>query len=85
MNSADFITVLIIFLIFLGGLADYCLLENGGCDQLCFNKCDKKTSCGCLPGYLLAYDKRTCLGMLYIDRMKTLYANVSFPWPYPGR
>eukprot|EP00112_Aurelia_sp_Birch-Aquarium-sp1_P010422 Seg2224.1 transcript_id=Seg2224.1/GoldUCD/mRNA.D3Y31 product=Fucolectin-1 protein_id=Seg2224.1/GoldUCD/D3Y31 len=49
----------------MGGLADYCLLENGGCDQLCFNKCDKKTSCGCLPGYVLAYDKRTCLGMLY--------------------
>ncbi|XP_065060118.1 uncharacterized protein LOC135687479 [Rhopilema esculentum] len=45
----------------MGGLADFCLLENGGCDQLCFNKCDKRTSCGCLPGFVLAYDGKTCL------------------------
>ena len=38
------------------------MIENGGCDHICYNHCDKKTSCGCLPGYTLAYDKKTCLG-----------------------
>ena len=46
----------------LGGLADWCQIENGGCEQLCYNKCGRHTSCGCLPGYTLAYDRKTCIG-----------------------
>lgn len=53
----------------IGGLADYCLLENGGCDQICYNKCDKKTSCGCYAGYALAYDGKSCLGVLFWNTM----------------
>jgi len=43
-------------------MADWCQIENGGCEQLCYNKCGRETSCGCLPGYRLAYDGKSCLG-----------------------
>eukprot|EP00795_Rhopilema_esculentum_P012584 gene12584-3284_t len=45
----------------LGGISDWCQIENGGCDQICVNHCDKKTTCKCLPGYQLAYDQKTCI------------------------
>ena len=45
-----------------GGLADWCLLDNGGCAQICNNQCGRKTSCSCLPGYKLAYDGKACIG-----------------------
>jgi len=44
-----------------GVLADWCLIENGGCEQLCHNHCNQKTTCSCLPGYTLAYDRKTCI------------------------
>ena len=45
-----------------GAQIDYCQIENGGCDQLCYNKCGREVKCGCLPGYRLAYDQKTCVG-----------------------
>ena len=47
---------------FSGGNADLCLLNNGGCDQICHNSCGRKVTCACGEGYKLAYDKTTCIG-----------------------
>ncbi|XP_022792631.1 uncharacterized protein LOC111331727 [Stylophora pistillata] len=44
-----------------GSLADLCQLNNGGCDQVCYNLCNLRVKCGCLPGYTLAYDGTTCM------------------------
>jgi len=43
-------------------LADLCQLDNGGCEQVCYNLCNLKVKCGCWPGYTLAYDGKTCMG-----------------------
>ncbi|KAK3707600.1 hypothetical protein QZH41_017862 [Actinostola sp. cb2023] len=45
----------------LAPLADLCQLENGNCEQTCYNLCNMKTKCGCYPGYKLAYDGKTCI------------------------
>lgn len=45
-----------------GSLADLCQLDNGGCEQVCYNLCNLKVQCGCWPGYTLAYDGKTCIG-----------------------
>lgn len=45
-----------------GSLADLCQLDNGGCEQVCYNLCNLKVQCGCWPGYILAYDGKTCIG-----------------------
>ncbi|CAB3978528.1 sushi, von Willebrand factor type A, EGF and pentraxin domain-containing 1-like [Paramuricea clavata] len=45
----------------LGGYSDQCLLNNGGCDQICYNSCGRKVQCACGIGYKLAYDKKTCI------------------------
>ena len=52
-----------IHLLLPGGYGDKCLLNNGGCDQICYNSCGRKVQCACGVGYKLAYDKTTCLGM----------------------
>nr|XP_058970077.1 uncharacterized protein LOC131796502 [Pocillopora verrucosa] len=44
-----------------GSLADLCQLNNGGCEQVCYNLCNLRVKCGCLPGYTLAYDGMTCI------------------------
>ncbi|KAJ7381185.1 hypothetical protein OS493_004785 [Desmophyllum pertusum] len=44
-----------------GALADLCQLDNGGCQQSCYNLCNLKVKCGCWPGYTLAYDAKTCI------------------------
>ena len=56
---------MILFLSFSSdGFGDWCQIENGGCEQICYNdKCGRTTSCGCLPGYQLAYDGKSCVGM----------------------
>ena len=46
----------------LGAFADLCQLDNGGCEQVCYNLCNLKVKCGCWPGYTLAYDAKTCMG-----------------------
>ena len=46
----------------IGGIADWCQIENGGCDQICVNHCNRKTTCKCYEGYTLAYDQKTCVG-----------------------
>ena len=48
----------------LGSLADLCQLENGGCEQVCYNLCNLQVKCGCWPGFVLAYDGKTCIGKL---------------------
>ena len=45
-----------------GALADLCQLDNGGCQQVCYNLCNLQVKCDCWPGYNLAYDGKTCLG-----------------------
>ena len=45
-----------------GPLADLCQLDNGGCQQVCYNLCNLKVQCGCWPGYNIAYDAKTCIG-----------------------
>ena len=45
-----------------GALADLCQLDNGGCEQVCYNLCNLKVQCDCWPGYTLAYDGKTCMG-----------------------
>ena len=45
-----------------GALADLCQLDNGGCQQVCYNLCNLKVQCGCWPGYNIAYDAKTCIG-----------------------
>ncbi|XP_048580608.1 uncharacterized protein LOC5507741 isoform X2 [Nematostella vectensis] len=42
-------------------LADLCQLDNGGCEQVCYNLCNLKVKCGCYPGFKMAYDGRTCI------------------------
>ena len=55
-------------------LADLCQLENGNCEQTCYNLCNMKTKCGCYPGYKLAYDGKTCIGKTsYSSTVKTLF------------
>ncbi|XP_068704567.1 uncharacterized protein [Montipora foliosa] len=44
-----------------GSLADLCQLENGGCEQVCYNLCNLQVKCGCWPGFVLAYDGKTCI------------------------
>ncbi|XP_068704515.1 uncharacterized protein [Montipora foliosa] len=44
-----------------GSLADLCQLENGGCEQVCYNLCNLQVKCGCWPGFTLAYDGKTCI------------------------
>ncbi|CAH3028156.1 unnamed protein product [Porites evermanni] len=44
-----------------GALADLCQLDNGGCQQVCYNLCNLKVQCDCWPGYTLAYDGKTCM------------------------
>ncbi|XP_067053119.1 uncharacterized protein [Acropora muricata] len=45
----------------IGPLADLCQLDNGGCEQACYNLCNLKVKCGCWPGYTLAYDGKSCV------------------------
>ncbi|XP_068674496.1 signal peptide, CUB and EGF-like domain-containing protein 1 [Montipora foliosa] len=45
----------------IGALADLCQLENGDCEQVCYNLCNLKVKCGCWSGYTLTYDGKTCL------------------------
>jgi hypothetical protein len=52
--------------LFSGGYSDQCLLNNGGCDQICYNSCGRKVQCACGIGYKLAYDKKTCIGKEYL-------------------
>jgi len=47
-------------------MADLCQLDNGGCQQVCYNLCNLKVQCGCWPGYNIAYDAKTCIGKLRI-------------------
>lgn len=56
--------IYLILFLYTGGLADWCQIENGGCEQICNNKCGRETSCSCLPGYNLAYDGKTCIGFV---------------------
>ena len=49
----------------LDGNTDICSLNNGGCDQICYNKCGREVECACGTGYKLTYDKKTCLGKEY--------------------
>ncbi|XP_015763294.1 PREDICTED: neurogenic locus notch homolog protein 1-like [Acropora digitifera] len=44
-----------------GSLADLCQLDNGGCEQVCYNLCNLQVKCGCWPGFNLAYDGITCV------------------------
>ena len=70
-------TILYIFFFFVGAffklvpfpkpgpLADLCQLDNGGCEQACYNLCNLKVKCGCWPGFTLAYDGKSCVGKLH--------------------
>ena len=68
-----------------GALADLCQLDNGGCEQVCYNLCNLKVQCDCWPGYTLAYDGKTCMGkhdssvLLYVKmRISQLRLLLSF-------
>lgn len=38
-----------------------CLINNGGCSQLCKNKKGSR-KCQCFAGYVLAHDEMSCIG-----------------------
>ena len=40
---------------------DECLIDNGGCDQIC-NNTDGSFYCSCYSGFTLNYDGFTCDG-----------------------
>ena len=40
---------------------DECVVDNGGCNQICVNK-PGSFECKCEPGYLLSDDGKTCVG-----------------------
>ena len=39
-----------------------CLMNNGGCSQICINT-NGSFMCSCLTGYSLSIDNTTCQGM----------------------
>ena len=65
MYKSYFLTNITDVALILDGYTDICSLNNGGCDQICYNKCGRKVECACGTGYKLAYDKKTCLGKEY--------------------
>lgn len=45
-----------------GGVADTCLLQNGGCEHFCDeDEGGRRANCSCADGYFLSVDGRSCL------------------------
>jgi hypothetical protein len=51
---------------------DPCMSNNkGGCQQHCVND-NGRARCQCYPGYRLARDRQTCIGIVLINRLSTI-------------
>ena len=63
---------------------DECATDNGGCSQVCVNK-PGTSECKCNDGYVLADDKRTCLGNTNSYRAKLILKVTHVLWQKSSR